>query len=135
MIAPPILTSRIVATHESGNAWYSIGSDGYARNAVQIQRVRNAQVPIIVLTAGQMACPLPRRTPAGISYRLQIGSNSKIHRIRIPAVSITAASVEKKPETVLRNRTMEKIGIELQTADSSRLHQRMVLHRAYCFAA
>ncbi len=53
--------------HESGNAWYSTGSEGQLRNTVQIQTMRKAQVPSIVLTAGYRECPRPRRAPAGIS--------------------------------------------------------------------
>ena len=52
MIELPEFTSRIAAAHESGNVWYSIGSVGCARNTVQIQTMRNAQVSSFVLTAG-----------------------------------------------------------------------------------
>ena len=50
-----MFTSSIVATQESGKAWYSIGSVGFALNAVHIQMMRNAQVPIIVPAAGNSA--------------------------------------------------------------------------------
>ena len=69
-----LFTNKIVTTQESGNAWYSTVSAGFARNTVRIQTMRNAQVPTAVITAGQAAWPLPRSAPAGISYRLQSGS-------------------------------------------------------------
>ena len=61
------MTNRIVAAQERGKAWYSSGREGAARNTVQIQMMRNAQVPVMVQRAGYSAWPLPRRTPAGIS--------------------------------------------------------------------
>ena len=63
----PPLISRIVAAQERGKAWYSTGREGAARNTVQIQMMRNAQVPVMVQRAGYSACPLPRRTPDGTS--------------------------------------------------------------------
>lgn len=71
---------------------------------MQIQTMRNAQVPSIVLTVGYSACPLPRRTTAGISYRLQIVSKSRMHRMRTAALSITGASGVKMDEKKSRNR-------------------------------
>ena len=60
--------------------------------------MRKAQVPIIVMIAGNKERPVPLSTPEGISYRLHIGSKSRMHMIRIPALSITEGSVEKSPE-------------------------------------
>ena len=130
-----MLTNRIVETHESGKARYNMGNVGFARNAVQIQTMRNAQVPIIVAAAGYSVCPLPRRTPAGISYKLHIGSKRRIHSMRTAALSITAASGVNKPEKKFRNRTIAKIGTELQTVDNPRHSHRIHLHRTLCPAA
>lgn len=89
----------------------------------------------MVLSAGYSACPLPRMAPAGISYRLQSGSKSRIQRIRTPALSMTAGSGVKSPEKKFRNRTIVKIGTELHTVDSRRQNQRIFRHRFLCPAA
>ena len=100
-----------------------------------VVEMRKAQVPSIVLTAGYRECPRPRRTPAGISWRLQSGSNGRMHRMRTPALSITACSGVNSPEKKLRNQTMVRIGTELQTVDRTRQSRRTLLHRASCPAA
>lgn len=52
----------------------------------------------MVLIAGYKACPLPRSTPAGISYRLQTGSKVRIHKMRMAALSMTASLGVNRPE-------------------------------------
>ena len=103
------------------------GERGFARNTVSIQMILNAQVPITVPAAGYRACPLPRSTPAGISYKLHIGSNSRMHMIRTAALSIAARSGVNSPEKKSRNMTIAKIRTELQTVESER-HS----HRIFC---
>ena len=44
-----------------------IANDEYIRKTVHIHTIRNTQVPTIVLTTGDITCPVPRKTPAGIS--------------------------------------------------------------------
>ena len=51
-------------------------------------------------------------------HRLQTGSKSRMHRMRTAAYSITAVSVVNRPEKASQNRTIVKIGIELQSVDS-----------------
>ncbi len=75
--------------------------------------------------AGYKAWSLPRSTPAGISYRLQIGSKRRMHKIRREALSMTAGSGVNKPEKKPQSRTIVKIGIELQIVDSKRQSQRI----------
>lgn len=74
------------------------------QKTVQIQIIRNAQVPITVMTAGSAECPAPRSAPAGISYKLQIGSKNRMHMIRVHAFWITSDSVENSPEKPVRNK-------------------------------
>lgn len=97
--------------------------------------ILNAQVPITVPTAGHRACPLPRITPAGISYKLHIGSNSRMYMIRSAALSTTARSGVNSPEKKSRNMTIVKIKTELQTLDSNRQSHRIFLHLSFCPAA
>ena len=130
-----ILTSSIVVPHESGNAWYSTVRSGVIRNTVHIHTIRNAQVPIIVPIAGARAWPLPRSAPAGISYRLQSGSNSKMHRIRTEALAIIADSEVNNPDNEVRNSTIVKIGMELHTMEHQKQRNRIFLHLPYCSAA
>ena len=97
--------------------------------------ILNAQVPITVPAAGYRACPLPRSTPAGISYKLHIGSNSRMHMIRTAALSTTARSGVNSPEKKSRNKTIVKIKTELQTVESKRQSHRIFLHLSFCPAA
>ena len=97
--------------------------------------ILNAQVPITVPAAGYRACPLPRSTPAGISYKLHIGSNSRMHMIRTAALSITARSGVNSPEKKSRNMTIVKIKTEPQTVESKRQSHRIFLHLSLCPAA
>ena len=55
--------------------------------------------------------------------------------MRTAAYSITAVSVVNRPEKASQNRTIVKIGIELQSVDSPRQSQRIRLHRPSCPAA
>lgn len=84
--------------------------------------MRNAQVPSIVLTAGYSACPLPRRTPAGISYRLQTGSNSKMHMMRTDALATTAASGVKRPEK--KSRVAQQINAQVSFCRAENTRKR-----------
>ena len=55
--------------------------------------------------------------------------------MRTAAYLITAVSVVNRPEKASQNRTIVKIGIELQSVDSPRQSQRIRLHRPSCPAA
>lgn len=46
---------------------------------------------------------------AGISYKLHIGSNSRMHMIRTATLSTTARSGVNSPEKKSRNKTIVKI--------------------------
>lgn len=69
-----------------------MGKERCALNTVKIHIILKAQVPSIVLTAGYTLYPRPRMQPVGISYKLQMGSSAKMHKIRMAAMSTTPCS-------------------------------------------
>lgn len=81
--------------------------------------------PVTAAAAGYSACPPPRSTPAGISYKLHSGSNSRMPRMRTHAAQTTAGSLVNRPDSGTRSSTTAKIGTLLHTVDSSRLCRRI----------
>ena len=88
----------IVTTHDIGNDINSIFNVWYSLKIVNIHPIRNAHVPNTVMTAGVTECLIPLSTPAGTSYRPQIGSTANIIRILSQAALITSGSFENNPE-------------------------------------
>lgn len=87
----------VVTTHETGNTINRTLSEWNRANTVNIQTIRSRHVPVIVITAGSTACPVPRRIPAGTSYNPQTGSKASINAILRQAAAHTAESEENKP--------------------------------------
>lgn len=102
---------------------------------MQIQMMRNAQVPSIVLTAGYSTCPLPRRTPAGISYRLQSGSKEQNAQDAHSGALNHGGFLRKKGREKVAEQEIVTIGTVLHTAEKPRHSHRMRLHRSRCPAA
>ena len=71
----------VVTTYEIGNTINRTLSEWNRVNTVNIQTIRSRHVHVIVITAGSMACPVPRRITAGTSYNPQAGSNASINAI------------------------------------------------------
>ena len=71
----------VVTTYEIGNTINRTLSEWNRVNTVNIQTIRSRHVHVIVITAGSMACPVPRGIPAETSYNPQAGSNASINAI------------------------------------------------------